>query len=187
MAKVVVLGAGVSGHTCASFLKKKLGKKHEVVVVTPNSYYQWIPSNIWVGVGQMTIDDVRFELKKVYDRWGIVYKQAKALEIHPEGDASTGRGFVTIEYTDADNAGTRENVEYDYLVNATGPKLNFEATEGLGPDQNSYSVCTYSHAAHAWEHLQESIKKCRRGRSSVSSLVQVTQWLPARVRRSSIS
>jgi len=163
MAKVVVLGAGVSGHTCASFLKKKLGKKHEVVVVTPNSYYQWIPSNIWVGVGQMTIDDVRFELKKVYDRWGIVYKQAKALEIHPEGDASTERGFVTIEYTDADNAGTRENVEYDYLVNATGPKLNFEATEGLGPDQNSYSVCTYSHAAHAWEHLQESIKKMEAG------------------------
>ena len=30
--------------------KKKLGKHHEVVVVTPNAYYQWIPSNIWVGV-----------------------------------------------------------------------------------------------------------------------------------------
>jgi len=79
MAKVVVLGAGVAGHTAASFLKKKLGKHHEVIVVTPNSYYQWIPSNIWVGVGQMTIDDVRFELKKVYNRWGIVLKQAKAL------------------------------------------------------------------------------------------------------------
>ncbi|TCD48259.1 FAD/NAD(P)-binding oxidoreductase [Chlorobium sp. N1] len=163
MAKVVVLGAGVSGHTCASFLKKKLGKKHEVVVVTPNSYYQWIPSNIWVGVGQMSIDEVRFQLKKVYDRWGIVYKQAKALEIHPEGDAGTERGYVTIEYTDEEHAGTRENVEYDYLVNATGPKLNFEATEGLGPDKNSYSVCTYSHAAHAWEHLQENIKKMQAG------------------------
>ncbi|KZK74991.1 MAG: sulfide:quinone reductase [Pelodictyon luteolum] len=163
MAKVVVLGAGVSGHTCASFLKKKLGKHHEVVVVTPNSYYQWIPSNIWVGVGQMSIDEVRFELKKVYDRWGIVFKQAKALEIHPEGDASTGKGYVTIEYTAGDNSGVRENVEYDYLVNATGPKLNFEATEGLGPDKNSYSVCTYSHAAHAWEHLQENIKKMQAG------------------------
>ena len=71
MAKVVVLGAGVAGHTAASFLKKKLGKHHEVVVVTPNSYYQWIPSNIWVGVGQMTIDDVRFELKKVVEKIGM--------------------------------------------------------------------------------------------------------------------
>ena len=96
MAKVVVLGAGVSGHTAASFLKKKLGKHHEVVVVTPNAYYQWIPSNIWVGVGQMTIDDVRFELKKVYNRWGIILKQAKALEIHPEGDSEIHKGYGTI-------------------------------------------------------------------------------------------
>jgi len=39
MAKVIVLGAGISGHTAASFLKKMLGKNHEVVVVSPNSYY----------------------------------------------------------------------------------------------------------------------------------------------------
>ena len=163
MAKVVVLGAGVAGHTAASFLKKKLGKHHEVVVVTPNSYYQWIPSNIWVGVGQMTIDDVRFELKKVYDRWGIVLKQAKAVEIHPEGDAEIHKGYVTIEYTDGVRNGQTEKVDYDYLVNATGPKLNFEATEGLGPDKNSFSVCTYGHAAHAWEHLQDNIKKMQAG------------------------
>lgn len=163
MAKVVVLGAGVSGHTCASFLKKKLGKQHEVVVVSPNSYYQWIPSNIWVGVGQMTIDDVRFKLKKVYDRWGIDYKQAKAVSIHPEGDASISKGYVTIEYTDEEYAGYTETVDYDYLVNATGPKLNFGATEGLGPDKNSLSVCTYSHAAHAWEELQKSIEKMKNG------------------------
>lgn len=163
MAKVVVLGAGVAGHTCAAFLKKKLGKHHEVVVVTPNSYYQWIPSNIWVGVGRMTIDDVRFKLKKVYDRWGIVLKQAKAVEIHPEGDLEIQKGYVTIEYTDETRAGQREKVDYDYLVNATGPKLNFEATDGLGPDKNSFSVCTYSHAAHAWEHLQDSINRMKAG------------------------
>jgi sulfide:quinone oxidoreductase len=163
MAKVVVLGAGVSGHTAASFLKKKLGKHHEVVVVTPNAYYQWIPSNIWVGVGQMSIDDVRFELKRVYDRWGIVLKQAKAIEIHPEGDDEITKGYVTIEYTDSVYNGYTEKVDYDFLVNATGPKLNFDATPGLGPDKNTFSVCTYTHAAHAWEHLQDNIKKMQAG------------------------
>lgn len=163
MARVVVLGAGIAGHTCAAFLKKKLGKAHEVVVVTPNRYYQWIPSNIWVGVGRMSIDDVRFEHKKVYDRWGIILKLAKAVEIHPEGDIDGGRAYVTIEYTDDAHRGQREKVEYDYLVNATGPKLNFEATEGLGPDKNTFSVCTYGHAAHAWEHLQENISKMKAG------------------------
>ena len=81
MAKIVVLGAGISGHTAAAFLKKKLGRKHEVVVVSPGAYYQWIPSNIWVGVGKMNIDQVRFKLKPVYDRWKIDFRQAKATAI----------------------------------------------------------------------------------------------------------
>ena len=53
MARLVVMGGGVSGHTTATFAKKWLGDEHEVVVVTPNSQWNWIPSNIWVGVGQM--------------------------------------------------------------------------------------------------------------------------------------
>ncbi len=163
MARVVVLGAGISGHTAAAFLKQKLGKKHDVVVITPNTYYQWIPSNIWVGVGRMSVDQVRFKLKKVYDRWGIELIQAKATEIHPEGDDTTSNGFVTFEYTSEAKQGVVDRVEYDFLVNATGPKLNFNATPGLGPDGNSLSVCTYSHAAHAWENLQECIKKMEAG------------------------
>jgi sulfide:quinone oxidoreductase len=50
MAKVVILGAGISGHTAAQVLRRKLGRGHEVVVVSPNSSWNWIPSNIWVGV-----------------------------------------------------------------------------------------------------------------------------------------
>jgi len=163
MSKVVVLGAGISGHTAAAFLKKKLGKKHEVVVVSPNSYYQWVPSNIWVGIGQMTVDQVRFKLDKVYKKWKIDYKQAKAISIHPEGDINSQRAFVSIEYVVGDKKGQVEKVDYDYLVNATGPKLNFEATPGLGPDQHTVSVCSYDHAAHAWEKLQESLKKMENG------------------------
>ncbi len=51
-----------------------------------------------------------------------------------------------------------------FLVNATGPKLNFDATEGLGPpEKNTVSVCSYDHAAHAWEKLQEAIEKMKNG------------------------
>jgi len=163
MARVVVLGAGIAGHTAASYLKKKLGKKHEVVVVSPSEYYQWIPSNIWVGVGKMSIDQVRFKLKPLYDRWNIIYKQAKAISIHPEGDRFSSRPYVTIEYTSAENRGKTEKVEYDYLVNATGPKLDFEATEGLGPHKYTHSVCSYDHAAKAWEALQRCIDRMKKG------------------------
>lgn len=163
MSKIVVLGAGISGHTAAAFLKKKLGKKHEVVVVSPNSYYQWIPSNIWVGIGQMSIDQVRFKLDKVYKKWKINYKQAKAISIHPKGGKKSEKAFVTIEYVDGEQTGKQETVDYDFLVNATGPKLNFEATEGLGPGKYTTSVCSYNHAAEAWEKLQESLLKMEQG------------------------
>ncbi|MEZ5197700.1 MAG: FAD/NAD(P)-binding oxidoreductase [Bacteroidales bacterium] len=163
MAKIVVLGAGISGHTAAAYLRKWLPKKHEVTVVTPNIYYQWIPSNIWVGVGRMTIDQVRFKLAPLYKKWGIEYIQAKAVSIHPEGDTKHENAFVTVEYTSEEKQGQTENFEYDFLINATGPKLNFEATEGLGPGNNTVSVCSYSHAAEAWEKLQESIEKMKNG------------------------
>jgi len=54
MSRIIVLGAGVSGHTAAMHLERKLGKNHDVIVVSPNSQWNWIPSNIWVGVGKMT-------------------------------------------------------------------------------------------------------------------------------------
>lgn len=163
MAKIVILGAGISGHTAAALIKKKLGKKHEVVVISPGIYYQWIPSNIWVGVGKMKVDQVRFSLQKVYDKWKITFKQAKAISIHPEGNQKSKKAFVSIEYTNADRKGEQELVDYDYLVNATGPKLNFEATPGLGPGKNTESVCSCDHAAHAWKKLQSSFKKMEAG------------------------
>ncbi len=163
MAKIVVLGAGISGHTAAAFIKKKLGPKHQVVVVSPSEYYQWIPSNIWVGVGKMTIDQVRFKLKPVYDRWKIDYKQAKATAIFPEGGNGLERPFVSIEYTEKTRQGETENVDYDYLVNATGPKLNFAATEGLGPGKFTHSVCSCDHAVATWDALKTCMDRMAKG------------------------
>jgi sulfide:quinone oxidoreductase len=164
MARVVIMGAGVSGHTAASFLQDWIGEEHEVVVVTPNSKWNWIPSNIWVGVGEMSKEDVTFDLAPVYEKVGATFKQAKAVSIHPQGGKSEEKSYIKIEYTDPKKAGESEDITYDYLINATGPKLNFAATEGLGPDAgNTVSVCTPDHATHANEELQASIEKMKKG------------------------
>ena len=134
MARVVILGAGISGHTAALHLQRQLKSKHEIVVVSPNSNWNWIPSNIWVGVGKMTKDQVTFPLAPVYKRKHIGFRQAKAVAIHPEGGSSDPQGFVDIVYTDPIRSGEEEKLPYDYLIVATGPKLNFAATPGLGPD-----------------------------------------------------
>ncbi len=167
MARLIVLGGGVSGHTAATFAAKWLGAEHEVVVVTPNAKWNWIPSNIWVGVGQMSKEEVTFDLASVYKKAGIIYKQAKGVSLNPEGNESNDKPFVTIEYTGQNKVGESENIEYDYIINATGPKLNFGATEGLGEGSNlgehTVSVCTAEHASHAGDELKKCIEKMKQG------------------------
>lgn len=163
MAKLLILGGGVAGQTAALHAKKQLGSKHDVIVVTPNSNWNWIPSNIWVGVGFMKKEEVIFPLEPVYKKTGIVYHQAKALSINPEGDSNTKTPYVTIEYTSDEKKGILEKVHYDYLINATGPKLKFEATKGLGPEYYSHSVCTASHAEEASQALAEMISAMKKG------------------------
>ena len=163
MARVVVLGAGISGHTSALHLRRMLGKEHQIVVVTPNSLWNWIPSNIWVGVGKMTTDQVTFPLAPIYARKGIEFHQALGVAIHPEGDAD-GRGpYVDVTYTDPTRSGQSGTLDYDYLINATGPKLNFAATPGLGPDGHTVSVCTPGHATQAAHDFQCVIERLQAG------------------------
>ncbi|WP_338358985.1 FAD/NAD(P)-binding oxidoreductase, partial [Yeosuana marina] len=167
MSKIVVLGAGISGHVAASHLRRKLTKEHEVVVVSPNSNYQWIPSNIWVGIGRMPSKKILFPLAPLYKKKGIDFKQAKAVTFHPEGDLEESKPYVMAEYVTGDKQGTQEKVTYDYLINATGPKLNFEATNGLNPGTNkTYSVCTYTHAEHAWDGLNNVIQEMKQGKKA---------------------
>ena len=162
MAKIVVLGAGIAGHTAAAHLRRKLGKEHEVLVVSPNTNYQWVPSNIWVGVGRMKVEQVIFPLEPLYKRKGIGFKQAKVLTFHPEGNTVEPKQHVEIEYIAGERQGQKELVTYDYLINATGPKLAFEQTEGLTPGQNDvYSVCTYGHAKEAAEGLKRLIENTK--------------------------
>jgi sulfide:quinone oxidoreductase len=164
MGRLVILGAGVSGHTAAMHAWNKLKGSHEVVVITPNRNYNWIPSNIWVGAGTMESKQVTFELPPVYRKQGITLIQARATEIHPEGSEDSYQPFVTYIRTDEANNGVEGTLEYDYLINATGPKLNFHQTPGLGPDAGyTTSVCSYTHAEHAWEHLQEVINRMKAG------------------------
>ena len=168
MARLIVMGGGVAGHTAATFARKWLGKEHEVVVVTPNSQWNWIPSNIWVGVGEMTKEDVVFPLAPVYEKAGIDYKQALAVSIHPNGKEGSDTPYITIESTKEETKGQTEELTYDYLINATGPKLNFDATEGLGNGngelgEHTVSVCTADHAVHASEELEKVFEKAKEG------------------------
>jgi sulfide:quinone oxidoreductase len=160
MSKTVILGAGFSGQYAALILKDALKGKgdHEVVVVNPIPKFTYIPSMIWVAIGQIEPEKAQFDLRPVYDRLGISFVQGLATEVHPDEQ------YVLVE--PRGNGGTEPmRLSYDYLINATGPHLNFDATPGLGPEKGyTYSICTPDHAKHTAKRYLELVEELKKGR-----------------------
>ena len=74
-------------------------------MVSPNSNYQWVPSNIWVGIGRMKAKQCIFPLTPLYKKKNINYIQAKVTTFHPEGDAENDKGYVKAVYVVGDKKG----------------------------------------------------------------------------------
>lgn len=154
MAKVVIVGAGFAGHTAALYLGDALGKDHDITVVNINDYFSYIPSWVWVGIGHMEPEKTIFPLKPVYSKFNINFVHGRVTEIHADD-----------QFVIAEKDGTKEGqkLEYDYLVIATGPKLNFDGTKGLGPKGHTYSICTLDHAVASRDKYQEITDRLKRG------------------------
>lgn len=152
--RVVILGAGFAGHTAALHLSQLLKRKAVITVVSPKNRFTWFPSLIWVGTGSMCEDDVWFALAPVYERIGVEYLDGRATEIRPDDRT------VTVQ-----TAAGEQTLQYDFLVNATGPYLNFEGTPGLGPQAGiTASVCSIEHALDARNKYLATVKELERGR-----------------------
>ena len=129
MTRTGILGAGFSGQYAALILQNALKGKgsHEITVINPHPRFTYIPSMIWVGIGQIEPDAAQFELAPVYDRLGIKFIRGMAKEVHPD------ENYLLVE-TAGNGASEQLRVDYDFLINATGPRLNFEATPGRSRD-----------------------------------------------------
>jgi len=142
MAHVVVLGAGTGGMPAAYEAKAELGRKHEVTVINAAEYFQFVPSNPWVGVGWRKRKDITFDIEPALKRKKINFIAQMVTQIEPD------KNRLTLE--------NGESVDYDYLIIATGPKLAFHEIEGTGPiDGHTHSICTIDHAEKAHTGFKE--------------------------------
>jgi sulfide:quinone oxidoreductase len=144
--RVVVVGSSFAGLTAAFELKKKVGDRHEIVVVDPRPDFTFIPSLIWLPFGGREAKDVTFALAPVYARKGIRFINEAAETIDPAAHTVT--------------TSSGEELSYDRLFIGTGPRLAFEKVPGLGPhDGHTQSVCNLEHALLArdeWDRFLQN-------------------------------
>jgi sulfide:quinone oxidoreductase len=142
-ARVVVLGGGVGGTLTANLLAKALGREAKVTVVDPTGMHHYQPGYLYVALGQANgrwlVRDERSLLRREVD---LVIDQA--LRIHPDaGTVQLGRGA---------------NLEWDYLVLATGARLVHEQIPGLLEGSHGF------YSLEDAQRLREELRRFRGGR-----------------------
>jgi len=137
MAHIVIMGAGTGGMPAAYEMRKALGKEHKITVINTTEYFQFVPSNPWVGVGWRKREDITFPIRPCLEKKGIEFIVSTVTKIDAENN--------TLELLGEDR------LEYDYLLITTGPRLSFDEVEGLGPvSGHTQSICTIDHAEKAY-------------------------------------
>lgn len=143
--RVVVLGSSFAGLTAALELRRRLDRRHEIVVLDPRPDFTFIPSLIWVPFGIRGPRDVTIPLAPLYRSQGIRYINDAAASIDPAGHTVT--------------TGSGDELAWDKLMVGTGPRLAFEKIPGLGPDGgHTQSVCNLDHALLAREAWDRFLK-----------------------------
>lgn len=153
MAIVVIIGAGFAGHTAALYIGDSLGRDHNITVLNRNNYFAYIPSWVWVGICHMAPEKTTFPLAPVYSKFNINFIHGKVTAIHADDQ------FAIAE---KEPDGIEQKLEYDYLIIATGPKLNFDGTKGLGPKGYTYSICTLDHALASRDKYLEIVERLKK-------------------------
>lgn len=125
MKKIVVLGSNFAGFTTAIQISKKLKNKrteYQVIVVSPSHDFLYVPSLIWVPFGRREVKDIRFDLRPILKKHHIQFIEEAAQSVDPD--------LNTVYLPNG------QTLVYDYLVVATGAKMNFEVVDGLKPEDN---------------------------------------------------
>jgi sulfide:quinone oxidoreductase len=139
--RIVVIGGSFAGMTAAIELKKRLGERHDVVVISREESFLFMPSLIWVPFGKRSREDISFPLAPVFAKKGVEFHNRAVTRID-----------LARQVVDDD---TGAETEYDYLVLATGPKLDYAAVKGLGPDGYTQSIFSWHDAERARDAFED--------------------------------
>lgn len=146
MARIVVLGGSFGGLTAALELKRHLGSKADVTVLSEDDRFVFLPSLPWLIMGWRKPQDITLRASDILRPKGIEFLHAGAKQV----DADASKVI----------ASAGQELAYDHLVISTGPYLAFDEIPGMGPEKG-YTACTFTldHAvktAAAWRSVLEN-------------------------------
>jgi len=145
MAHIVIMGAGIGGMPAAYEMRAMLPKEHRITVIGSVDYFQFTPSNPWVAVGWRDRESITLPVAPLLQKKDIGFIPSMVTELRAEASQLI--------------LANGQQVDYDYLVITTGPKLSFAEVPGAGPHGgHTHSVCTVDHAEKFWHDYQEFLK-----------------------------
>lgn len=145
MPHIVIIGSGLGGVPMALEMRQQAHRHDTVSVITDHPHFCFTPSNPWVAVGWRRPEQIKVDLAKVFARKRIDLIAQRAVQVMPESNKV--------------RLANGEEVDYDYLVIATGPELAFDEIPGLGPHGGyTQSICTTDHAALSCERWEAFVR-----------------------------
>jgi NADH dehydrogenase FAD-containing subunit len=109
--KLLIIGGGTAGITMSAKFNKLLGSNN-VAVVEPNEWHYYQPGWTLTAGGLKSAESMRKEQKTLVQN-GVDWFKTKAQKFDPNNNR------VTLA--------SGETIKYDYLILATGIKINFDA------------------------------------------------------------
>ncbi len=139
MTTTVVIGGNFAGITAALEIKRKGGNSHRVIMIDKSPLFLFIPSLIWVPFGRREIKDISFRKDEILLKKGVEFLIEEAKNVDTE--------------TNTVNLMNGDAIQYDQLVIATGPKVNFDIAPGI--EEHAYYVGTPNGAMKIRKALEE--------------------------------
>ena len=127
--RVVIVGGGFGGSTCAKYLRRYV-KDAEIILVEPKSTYYTCPFSNTVLAGMNPLDFIGHDYDTLRSAHGVDVIHQRASEIDPVGKKAT--------LDDGRELG------YDYLVLSPGIDMRWDAIEG-------YDAAAAEAMPHAWQ------------------------------------
>src|SRR5512145_3171404 len=113
--RIVILGGGSGGVVAATHLGRKLGDRHDVILIDKRPEHLFMPAFLLVMVGQRQTSEVTQSLK-LLKRRNVTFIQSEVLGIDPS------QQVIRLQ---------NQSVNYDYLIVSLGLQTRPELVPGF--------------------------------------------------------